>query len=90
MARQYYVRTVEIDTDEETMDGPFPTELAAVSFAESRAEDFYGGDDVTWCQGGPLNGYLVGRVLEGGEHSDPLVTITVEEEDVEVEEDPTI
>ena len=90
MARQYYVRTVESDTDEETMDGPFLTELAAVSFAESRGEEFYGGDDVTWCQGGPLNGYLVGRILEGGKHSDPLVTITVEEGEVEIEEDPTI
>lgn len=89
MATQYHVVLVDEETGETTVDGPFPTELAAIAFAESRAEAYYGGGDVTWFEsvGGE---YVVGRISEDGSRSEPLVRITVDEEEVEIDEDPTI
>lgn len=89
MSTQYFVRAVDLETSEETVDGPFPTEVAAIAFAQTQAEEFYGGDDVTWYDLVAPN-YLVGRVFEDGSRSEPLVTITVEAQEVEIEEDPTM
>lgn len=90
MAVQVFVRAVNMTTREETIEGPFPTESAAVAFAETWAESFYGGDDVTWYEAVPKSNFLVGRIAEDGSRSNPMVTITIEEESVEIEEDPSI
>lgn len=90
MTTHYLVLVTDKEVEGTTIDGPFPTELAAVSYAESRAEDFYGGDDVTWFERVGGGEYVVGRISEDGSRSEPLVRITVEEEEVEIKEDPTI
>jgi hypothetical protein len=91
MLRHYSVRTTDHETGDETVDGPFPTELAAVAFAESQAEELYRSDELIWyAKEGAQAVYHVSRIAEDGTHSDPIITITVEEEAVGIEEDPTI
>ena len=34
--------------------------------------------------------YQVSRIAEDGTHSDPIITITIEGEAIEIDEDPTI
>ncbi len=84
VTEQYVVRTTDLQTGEETISEPVWNESAAVDHAERLAAEFYGGDDVTWFDkvGGS---YRVGRILEDGTYSEPLVRITVEEEEVDQE-----
>lgn len=88
MAEQYYVRTVDFQTGEETVSEPTWRESEAVDHAERLAGGFYGGDDATWFEANVGGGYHVGRILEDGTHAEPTVRITVEEE--EVDQEPVI
>lgn len=92
MTVQYYVRAVDLETGEQTGDEALSErswhESIAIGYAERTAEEYFGGDEVTWFEdiGGGI--YHVGRVLENGSRSDALFEITViEEEEVEKEED---
>lgn len=85
MAERYYVRTVDFQTGEETVSEPTWRESEAVDHAERLAEGFYGGDDATWFEANVGGGYHVGRILEDGTRSEPMVRITVEEEGVDQE-----
>jgi hypothetical protein len=87
VAREAYVRTVDVETGDETDDGPFLTEVAAMAFAESRAEAYFGGDDVTWFEPISNGAFDVGRISKDGSRSEPLVRITVEDREVELMDD---
>ena len=88
--QQYRVMATYIETKGVVIEGPFHTERAALSFAESWAEAFFCGRDVTWFESADPGEYHVGRILEDGARSLPLVRIMVEDDYVEIEEDPTI
>lgn len=90
MSEQYFVYTHDLDTDGTIVDGPFPTERAAIAYAEGQAEEFFGGDDVTWYEILGMGEYHVGRLMTDGSRSEPKIKITVVEEEVEIEEDPTL
>jgi hypothetical protein len=90
MSEQYFVHTHDLATDETAVDGPFPTEQAAIAYAEGQAEEFFGGDDVTWYEVLGPGEYHVGRLMPDGSRSEPMAKITVVDEDVEIEENPTI
>ena len=79
MAQRYLVTSTDRETKGVVIEGPFRTERAALSFAESWAEAFYGGDDVTWYESGGPGEYHVGRILKDGSRTDPLIRISVEE-----------
>lgn len=83
MAEQYYVRVVELETQEVTISKPSHSESGATEYAERLAQELFGGDDVTWFEHLGLGRYHVGRIFEDGTRSEPLVRITVEEEEVE-------
>ncbi len=87
MAEQFYVRVVNTETGEETVSEVWRRESDAVSYAEQLAEEYYGGDDVTWWEALGNGRYQAGRISENGERSEPLVAITVEAEEVEAEPD---
>ena len=82
MTKHHYVRTVEIETEAETVDGPFGSASAGIDHAEQLARGFFGAD-VTWFEHVGGGRYHVGRMHEDGSRSDPLVTITVEEQDID-------
>lgn len=84
MAEQFYVRAVNRETGAETLEGPIGTERAAIERAERMAEEYFGGDDATWFENVGAWRYQVGRVFDGGGRSEPLVTITIEEQVDEV------
>lgn len=84
---QYNVRAVDIETGEETVQGPFWSGLAATTHAQQWAGGFYGDDKVTWVGWNGPSSFKVGRVLEGGARSEPLVTIVIEEQEFDEEVD---
>ncbi len=85
MAEKYYVGTVDLDTGEETVPEPFSSERAAVEHAERLAEEFYGGDDVTWFESVGHGDYHVGRIMPDGTRSAPTVRVVVKEEEIDDE-----
>ncbi len=82
----YQVEVTNLITGEEIeIDGGGPgTEWQAVEFAERLAEEWFGGDDVTWFRHAGLGSYLVGRINEDGNQDPPSVEIRVVEVQVEV------
>jgi hypothetical protein len=80
---QFYGRAVDMKTGEETVTERVWLERVADDYAWKWAEDFYGGDDVTWIEDAGPGTLRVGRILEDGTRSEPLVTITVEEVDTD-------
>ena len=80
MQTQFYVRAVDLKTGEETVTERVWLERVAQDYAWKRAEEFYGeGDDATWIEKAGVGTLHVGRILEDGTRSEPLVAITVEE-----------
>jgi hypothetical protein len=90
MSEQYFVQTHDLGTDDTAVDGPFPTEQAAMAYAEGQAEAFFGGIDGTWFEVLGPGAYQVGRLLPDGSRSEPSAKVTVVNEEVGIEEDPTI
>ncbi len=87
MIMKFSVRTHELATGNETVEDAGYTERGAVAYAERLAEEFYGGDDVTWfSKSGPGHSYKVGRIDEDGNHEPTTCVITVEEEEREDDE----
>ena len=83
MPEQYYLRVVDLETQESTISEPSHSEREATEYAERLVEEFFGDDDVTWFEHLGLGRYHVGRIFEDGSRSEPLVRVTVEEEEVE-------
>ena len=79
MATRYLVTSTDRETGGVVIEGPFAIERAALSFAESWAKAFYGDEDVTWYESAGPGEYHVGRILEDGSRTDPLIRISVEE-----------
>lgn len=84
MQRQFYLRAVDLETGDETVTERVWLKRVADDSAWKWAEEFFGHDDVTWIENVGPDTIHVGRILEDGFRSRPLVTVTVEE--VEAEE----
>ncbi len=82
----YQVEATDLITGEEIeIDAGEPgTEGQAVDFAERLAEEWFGGDDVTWFRHAGLGSYLIGRIDEDGNQDPPSVELRVVEVEVEV------
>lgn len=78
--RRYNMRAIDIETGEETVQGPFWSGRDATTRAERWAKDFYGSDATTWVEWKGPSRYQVGRIHEDGSRSEPLVTIVIDEE----------
>ncbi len=67
-------------------------DLHAAASAERLAEEYFGGDDVTWFERDDVTTphgvftYRVGRIQEDGERAGPTVFITVEEVEADTDE----
>ena len=88
MALLYRVRALDLGTEDETfMEGSTFSYETAVTRAEEWAQEFYGGDDVTWFLSLGAARYHVGRVLDDGTRESASHMITVEEYEVDGGED---
>ncbi len=67
---------IEVEESEPT------TEMRAVEFAERLAEEWFGGDDVTWSRKVGLDSYLVGQIDEDGNPGPPSVEIRIVESEM--------
>lgn len=84
MAKESYVRTTNAETGEETVDGPFLTEAAAIAFAKSRIHEYSTSEDRPWVVLSDDGTYRIGHVHPLTARSDVLVTFTVEDREVEL------
>jgi hypothetical protein len=88
MALLYRVRALDLETEDETfMEGSTYSYELAITRAEEWAQEFHGGDDVTWLQSLGTARYHVGRVLDDGTRENASHMITVEEYEVDDNED---
>lgn len=84
----YRVRAYETDTLNDTVfEGSTPSFDVALDHAERRAAAYYGGDDATWFTTDGLGRDLVGRISQHGSRKPVTCVTTVEEEEIDEEED---
>ena len=87
MAERFYVRAENHETGEKTVSESSRSEADAVRYAVRIADGAFEGDDATWHErtDDPHFALRVGRMLDDGTRSEPIVTITVEAREAETE-----
>ena len=84
----YRVRAHETDTLNDTVfESSTPSFDVALDHAEQWASGYYGGQDATWTTADGDGRYLVGRMHENGDREPVTCVITVEQEEVDEDDD---
>lgn len=88
MTIYFRVQAHETDTLIDTVfEGSTPSFDVACDHAERWAAEYYGGTDTTWSTSDGDGQYLVGRMHENGDREPVTCVITVEQEEVDNEEE---
>lgn len=88
MTIYYRVQAHESDTLRDTVfEGSTPFFDDAIDHAERWAAEYYGGRETTWSTSDGDGRYLVGRMHESGDREPVTCVITVEQEEVDDDDD---